>query len=195
MKSDICPLDGGRAALERLLAETEKAAAYTNLGERESGRLRLLAEEMVEMLPELLSVGSGVFWVESEGRAFELHASIVPDERLTADLRERLLSVSSTGRNAAATGILSKIRLAAEFMLIDYEQNAADLPPFYAHGITTPLPMDGTEWSLQRYRESADEKRGEPWDELERSIVANLADDVLVGLSGRRVEITVKKSF
>ena len=34
-----------------------------------------------------------------------------------------------------------------------------------------------------------------PWDELEKSIIANLADDVIVSVKGNRVEIEIKKNF
>ena len=35
----------------------------------------------------------------------------------------------------------------------------------------------------------------EEWDELERSIVANLADDVTVGVRNQKVRLTVIKTF
>ena len=50
-------------------------------------------------------------------------------------------------------------------------------------------------WTLDTFRKEANEKKGEPWDELEKSIIANIADDVIVGVEGKRVEIVVKKAF
>jgi len=50
-------------------------------------------------------------------------------------------------------------------------------------------------WSLQKYRVKSEEKKDEAWDELEKSIIANIADDVLVSLNGKSVEIIVKKTF
>ena len=35
----------------------------------------------------------------------------------------------------------------------------------------------------------------EEWDQLEKSIVAKLADDVIVGVRGKKVEIIIKKKF
>ncbi len=35
----------------------------------------------------------------------------------------------------------------------------------------------------------------ERWDELEKSVIANLADDVSVGIVGTTVEMTVTKAF
>ena len=49
-------------------------------------------------------------------------------------------------------------------------------------------------WSLDNYR-NAVSKEKEKYDELEKSIVANLADDVVVGIKGKQVEIVVVKKF
>ena len=49
------------------------------------------------------------------------------------------------------------------------------------------------------YRESFDSnaqaEKQEAWDELEKSIIAKLADDVIVGVLGGKVDIVVKKKF
>ena len=49
-------------------------------------------------------------------------------------------------------------------------------------------------WSLTTYKKKV-KANTEGWDELERSIIANLADDVTVGILGGKVMITVKKKF
>ncbi len=49
-------------------------------------------------------------------------------------------------------------------------------------------------WALSQYKETAKEDEN-AWDELERSIIANLADDVVVGIKGKKVDIVVKKDF
>lgn len=49
-------------------------------------------------------------------------------------------------------------------------------------------------WSLFNYKTAVEEKKDE-YAELERSIVAKLADDIIVGVRGKNVEIVVKKSF
>ena len=54
-------------------------------------------------------------------------------------------------------------------------------------------------WSLAKYRQSVDEARAsdqdttEAWDELEKSIVASIADDVRVGVKGDTVELVIEK--
>ena len=197
MKSDILKLGSEIGLLANILAETEKAAAYCGLDAKQTGRLRLLAEELCEMLPELLSFSTGEFWVESEGKNFELHTTLVPKEALSLELREKLLDISSSGKNAAAVGIIAKIRIAAEFLLIDYSKASEDepiLPSFFYDGKIGQTYFESA-WSLKEYRKKTNEIKGEKWDELERSIIANIADEVLVGIQGSKVEVIVKKTF
>jgi len=56
-------------------------------------------------------------------------------------------------------------------------------------------------WTLQTYRNGLGEQRnidedaGEAWNELEKSIVGKLADDVVVGVKGDRIEMVIIKDF
>ena len=54
-------------------------------------------------------------------------------------------------------------------------------------------------WSLESYKKSVeqastgDAAAKEAWDELEKSIVASIADDVKIGVSGNTVELIIEK--
>ena len=56
-------------------------------------------------------------------------------------------------------------------------------------------------WSLKSMRNDLDNSKNnnagaeEEWDELEKSIVGKLADEVLVGVRSRKVELIIKKKF
>jgi hypothetical protein len=51
-------------------------------------------------------------------------------------------------------------------------------------------------WSLDQYRSTVDRsERAEEWDELEKSVIASVADDVVVGVKGKRADIVVMKKF
>ncbi|MBQ7158341.1 MAG: hypothetical protein IJS09_02805 [Treponema sp.] len=198
MKSDICKLSNDTVSLENALKEAEKIAVYAGLDAKQTGRLRLLAEELIGMVPSLLAYADGDFWIEAEGKNFTLHVSLTPSSIVNAEKREKLLAVSSSGKNAAAVGIMNKIRIAAELMLLDYAEVSSSMPAsydFYSQGMSSaPLFVDPA-WSLQAYRSSAEQEKNEKWDELEKSIIANIADDVLVGIQGKKVDIIVKKVF
>ena len=44
-------------------------------------------------------------------------------------------------------------------------------------------------------KKAEDAKAREEWDELEKSIVANIADEVSIAIRGSEVEMTVYKNF
>lgn len=199
MKSDVCAITRDESSIASILNEAEKAASYSKLDKKQTMRLRLLAEELVGMLPELLTFSSGEFWIESDNLTFELHTLLSPDEAMNSANREKILSVSKSGKNLAASGIMNKIKLAAQFMMIDYNDAVSTTGmeyEFFSMGMGDPQIMKSAyAWSLQKYRVKSEEKKDEAWDELEKSIIANIADDVLVSLNGKSVEIIVKKTF
>ena len=207
MKSNICKLNEDLTCLEAVLTEVEKVTTYNGLEDKKALRLRLLAEELCGMLPGLIENFSGDFWAESDGNNYELHVELKADD-INADLREELISVSKSGKNAAAKGIMGKIRAVAETMLIAASDPALQTIPvgeFYDHhgynmnfGYIDQATADEIgciyTWSLHNYKTAVEEKEDE-YAELERSIVAKLADDIIVGVRGNNVEIVVKKSF
>jgi hypothetical protein len=54
-------------------------------------------------------------------------------------------------------------------------------------------------WSMQKHKEEVrqDSDTGEEsdWDELEKSIVSSIADDVSISIDGTTVQITIIKQF
>lgn len=199
MKSNICAIEKGGLGLENILAEVEKVSSYNGLPKKEALRLRLLAEELAGMLPELVRSFEGYFWLENKGNKYELHTELSVDG-LSKEKKQALIAVSATRKNAAASGFMGKIREIAENMLLhsetpdtsdlysdEYLSNygAADISYSYA-------------WTLEHYIEQQKEKPDaayEEWDQLEKSIVAKLADQVIVGVRGRKVEIVIQKEF
>ena len=117
MKSNICKLNKDLTCLEAVLAEVEKVTKYNGLEEKKALRLRLLAEELCGMLPGLVENFSGEFWAENDEDNYELHVELKAED-MSLDLRDELISVSKSGKNAAAKGIMGKIRAVAETMLL-----------------------------------------------------------------------------
>ncbi len=207
MKSNICNLNEDLTCLEAVLSEVEKVTAYNALENKKALRLRLLAEELCGMLPGLIENFSGCFWAENEGAHYELHVEHKADD-MSMDVSDELISVSKSGKNAAAKGIMGKIRAVAETMLLAASDSTLQTLPageFYDYhgynmgfGYIDPAIAYETgyvcSWSLFSYKTAVEEKEDE-YAELERSIVAKLADDIIVGVRGKNVEIVVKKSF
>ena len=209
MKSNICKLNEDLTCLEAVLAEVEKVTGYNGLEGKKALRLRLLAEELCGMLPGLTQNFSGEFWAENDGNSYELHVEL-KSEDMSLDLRDELISVSKSGKNAAAKGIMGKIRAVAETMLLVASDPDLQLPlpsgEFYdCYGYNMGFgfidPALSCErgymhsWSLYSYKTEVEKNEDDAYMELERSIVAKLADDIIVGVRGKNVEIIVKKSF
>ena len=208
MKSNICKLNKNLTCLEAVLSEVEKVTAYNGLEDKKALRLRLLAEELCGMLQGLVENFSGEFWAENDGDNYELHVELKADE-MNNDLRDELISVSKSGKNAAAKGIMGKIKAVTEMMLLAaFDSSHAPIPDdreFYDYsGYNMGFGYIDQEtaaeigciytWSLFNYKTAVKEKE-EEYAELERSIVAKLADDIIVGVRGKNVKIIVKKSF
>lgn len=175
MRSNPCLLRQNANQLDEIFTTVDQCAAHNTLSRKRWLQLRLLAEELTGVLPALLKWSKGTFWLENEENRYELHVSLTT-AITSADQREQLLALSTSGKNAAAVGIMGKIRSAIE---------GAVLPK--------RSPTNG-EWSLTQYRTLAQNEQSQR-NELERSIIANLADDVLVAISGEKVDITVIKTF
>lgn len=178
--------------------EAESTALKNRLDEKSALRLRLLAEELICMLPQLLHYGAGKFWVETSGRDYELHLNVTIDKTHDYDV-DRILAVSSSGQNAAAKGIIGKMIVAVESML-GKNENSIDDDPYGVWRRGLADYDEETIWSLEAYKdafssENAKQEYSDDWDELERSIIANLADEVRVGVRGGKINIVVLKSF
>jgi len=199
MKSNICALTPENAFDKNMIHEVVKAAEYNDLDEKSTLRLTLMAEELIGMLPNLSDSFEGSFWVECEGPAYELHAKyVMADRTLASD--DVLMEISKSGKNERAKGVVGKVRAFIDKITLpeggaffrDYaifSSGMIDYNMGYAHC-----------WSLNRYvlkvqAAEESEEKSEAWDELEKSVITKLADDVLVGILGNEVEITVKKSF
>ena len=200
MKTDVITVSSKGARMESALAQVDKMAAYKDLTGKNALHLRLLAEEMMGMMRSITGETEGKFWIEDEEDVYQLHLQVVT--RMDSEKRDQLLSASTTGKNESARGLMGRLR--------DFFDRGADediaaftspllLPGMYEHTTTPTLDW---EWSMVRYedelavrvREDDGEAR-KAWDELEKSVVARVADDVKVSIRGRVVEMTLLKKM
>ena len=199
--------EGVTAALEVV----SKYAGYEGLDKKAELRIRLLAEETLGMVSAIAEDFDALFWLESgEDKQCRIH--LVAQTRMDYAKRSELLNASKSGKNMAARGIMGKIRVLMENAVYGMDE----MGMLSTEYVGTPF-MYGTmgmcdietatmnsyimEWSLAKYRQSVDEApeddaaASEAWDELEKSIVANIADDVRVGVKGDTVELVIEKRF
>ena len=198
MKSDVCKIEKGTRDLDAILKESEKVAAYNGLSHKQALQLRLLCEEIDGMLPNIIDDFEGELWIDFEDGVCKVNVSIQIPEFNTSK-KEELIGLAKNKKNAAAVGIVGKIRNALENFFLDEERMEAFSYSAGAFGLANGY-CDGVDyaylWRLEEYRSSVNkEKEREAWDELEKSVIASAADDVIVGVKGRCAEIVIVKSF
>ena len=195
--------DAGRMAAARYA--TENFAWQAKLDKRDTLRLDLLVEETLGMVKAMLDDFYGQIWFVADGKACEIHFEATSD--MNADKKQELLSVSSTGKNTAAKGFMAKLGEVISGALhgmgntMDtYGQETIKYGIVHTPSVLSANSDMMTIWTLQSYRSDlseahSDDGAEEALDELEKSIVAKLADDVLVGVKGDRIDLVIKKKF
>ena len=198
MKSNVCKIDNGTKDLEAILKESERVAEYNGFTHKQTLQLRLLCEEVDGMLPNIIDDFEGDLWIDYEDGVCKVHVSIKIPE-FNVDKKEDLIAVAKNKKNAAAVGIVGKIRSAIEdFFLNENDMCTFDMPTgaFYVvNGCCEGIDYSYL-WTLDQYRTSVrQEERTDDWDELEKSVIASVADDVIVGVKGKKADIIIIKKF
>ena len=191
MKSSVIKIDRSNKNLTEILDETQKIAACVGLDAKKSLRVRLLAEELVGMLKELSGCYEGDFWIEQENLNLELITRIHLVQVMDKKTKKGFIDVASNKKNAAAKGIAGKLRNMVENMM--YPEDAAYSTNHLGYGGDGGA-MLSTGWSLKKYKTAYMDDE-DKWDEIEKSIIANVADDVIVSVKGSDVEIVIRKNF
>ena len=193
MKTDILMISSDGTNMDSALAQVDKVAAYKGLSSKNALYLRLLAEETMAMMRAITGSVNGEFWMEDEDQLYTLHLKV--STLMDENAREQLLAASTSGKNEATRGFMGKIR--------SFFEPSSSVPMFSAGlGGGSPQMYNSYAWSmedykdqLRQYREQNQNGAKEAWDELEKSVVGHLADDVKVSIRGRTVEMTIVKKL
>ena len=195
MKTDAITIYSDLRGREQALDAAERFSSYNDLAERDAMHIRLLTEEVLCLVHGIMDEFHGQLWLESEQQEQQLVCRIhlKADDCVTEVQENELLAVSTSGKNENAKGILGKIRelvrISAQRPIVSFDgsDNYEDsLDEWYAMGIphNEGRYIDDYYvgyWSLEKYRDSVktkSETSSEEKDELERSIIAKLSDDV-----------------
>ncbi len=200
MKTDVITVSSRGKQMEKALEQADKVAAYKGLSAKDALHLRLLTEEMMGLMRSITGEKEGTFWIEDQDGEYQLHLKV--RAMLTSEEREQLLAVSSSGKNESAKGLMGRLR---DFF--DWGSDA-DLSA-YSSPLLLPdafeqssSPMLDWEWSMSRYEralstqmEQGNQTVKEAWDELEKSVVSHVADDVKVAIRSGTVEMIILKKL
>lgn len=180
--------------------EIEKFSETMRLSRKNSLYARLITEELLGMFSGITSKDfKALFWAEGEDNKAVFH--LVAKTEMTAEKKKQLLEAASSKKNDAAVGIMGKIK----DMIQNAVLNMGVIPgnEFYDAGVLENGPIDGLNlfWTLDNYRrtmeqlQTQEEDKNPAWDELERSIIANVANDVHVSIKNDAVQIDVFKNM
>lgn len=198
-KSDQLYIDSTEEKASAAIAVVDEFLSLQNLDRKKEIHLRLLAEEAVGMVKAMTGDFEALFWMEQEDGEYKVKLTVKTD--MDREKKEELLSLSTSGDNTAAKGIMGKIREIIENSLLDLDSALRQQSQYGGNNGYTYVGMgmleDAPVWSLNSYREALEDKSdkddtdGEAWDELERSIVASLAKDVTIGIKNNLVDMTI----
>ena len=203
-------MDNKKEKAKEALRITDEFIKEQGLSGKEAIHLRLLAEETIGMVRSMADDYRALFWIERTGDKFNV--KLIAKTPMNIEKKEELLAVSTSGKNSLAKGFMGKIGDMIENGLLNFEElmkirqedNCEDSDyGFVAMGVPGEVsPMeDPLVWSLTNYKESlcdnvgAEDVPADAFEELEKSIVASIAKDVVVGVKKDRVDMTISWSY
>ena len=206
MVSDKFMLNSDAARMAAARYATEDFASKAKLDKRDTLRLELLVEETLGMAKTMLDEFYGQIWFVADGKACEIHFEATAD--MNADKKDELLSVSSSGKNASTKGFMAKLGegIPGTLRSASRTMDAYGQETMHYGIVHTPTMLSAnsdmmTIWTLQTYRNGLDQARGangaaeEAWDELEKSVVTHVADEIKVFIRGGQTEMTIIKKL
>ena len=215
LQTDKVKVSNTGEGVQEVLKLAENFAATLNLNNKNSLQLRLLAEETISMLKAVTKDFQADLWFEQENNICKLYVE-GKSSNLDYGKRKNILELSSTGENTEHLGIMEKVREIFEAGMYGLEesfklQNETGAGNFN-YGALGMLDAGMSEavyaWSMQKYKDELntvrennennqdqDSELNEAADELEKSIIANIADDVQVGITRDSVKLVITKKF
>ncbi len=208
MQTDKINVTSLGIGMDEALDVTNRFAAYAGLDKKQALRIRLLAEETLGMISAITGDFGAEFWLENTADCLcRIH--LVATTLMDADKRDELVRVATSRKNEAYKGFMGKIRELMENSRYGLDEmgklNAQYGGEYIMYSSMGAVDLETASmgsalytWSLERYKNSIQEEDKsdaieEAWDELEKSIVASIADDVRVSVYGDKVELIIEK--
>ena len=139
---------------------------------------------------------NGKFYLENQGRTYNVYLHTEIEVNRHQAVQEKLVEMSTSGKNAAYTGFMGKIRKLMDDMASNSMEGYYQIDSNMGETVmlTSPVVDYDRIWELSKYREQV-KKKVEQWDELEKSIVASIADELIVGSRNDYVDLIAVKKF
>lgn len=195
MKSEVIVINDHNT--EAALALTEKFTG--EFSPKSALRIRLIAEETMNFIRAIAGEMEAEFWLEKDNDICSIHLNT--NTLMYAQKRKELLEASTDKKNAAAKGVLGKIREVFELALLPKDERTARESKVGMMGLVDPTSLSaGTNtetWKMSSYVNAVNdmeptEYAQEARNELERSILGNIAKDVIISIVGDDVKMTIQ---
>lgn len=215
MQTDRIKIEDFDRGVEAALQEANKFSQYMEYDRKSALRVKLLVEETFGMTNAITEKFRAEFWLEGEqGGKCLIHLMLHTDMDIMK--KRELIDASKNKKNAAYPGLAGRIREMIEDSIYlkehpEQQEQITTAKQYAWIGMAdlsmapgAPMPMEQYVWSLEDYRQSVEkamESEKDPkeaegaWDELEKSVLTHLADDIRVAVKGNDAEIVVEKKF
>ena len=203
MKTDVISIYGDLHGQSAAMQEAEHFTEYLQLTGKSAMHIRLLTEEAISLVHGIIPDFKGNFWLESEQteKGTLCRICVSANANVTDGQEEKLLAVSSSGKNEDAKGIMGKIRQVLRWSMQHTDDEEMIRQSWFEMGRygvqANPYASAIYCWSLANYRSNVTDnpEAGEEQDELEKSIIAKLSDEVKVGIRSDKAEVMIEKHF
>lgn len=194
--------------MAEMLEEVERYIKSQDMERKQGMHFRLLAEETIGMVRNIAGDFTAYCWAEGDDGEHRIY--LEGKAELDSDERDKILALRKSGGNILAKGFMGKIKEMIEIGEMNYREIGRDSILQYGMSMPTSadallagsIALDMTEsfWSLQTFRENLSEseegdgltdEQQRAADEMEQSIVANLADDVQVGTLNGKIKLVI----
>ncbi len=207
MQSEKVTLYNRNDSVEKALSVADEYIKGLSVSPKTTLRIRLLVEETLGMVRAMVGDFSSEFWLESDEKETRIRMEV--STYMNAEKKSSLLSLSKSGENVLAKGFMGMISDIIENGMLNFDsvmslhQSYSPGTVNYAYmGMGNMGDMSGVDfsymWTLQNYRDSLSDmvdddvpQAAEAWDQLEQSIVASLATDVIMGVKSDEASMTI----
>lgn len=185
-QSKLCPVDETEKTFEKAIKEAERYAGSENLDKKMLLRIRLLSEELLLISRDMPNLRDGKFQVLRDGENYILELTAMAD--ISAKDAKKIAEAASSRGSVGYAGVSGKLRYAIDSM-ISLSMNNGE-------GEET---MDGTigksdedyRWSYKVYQENAEDTLSVNEEDIGKSVISSLADDVKIFVRKNHVNIKI----
>lgn len=188
MQSDVIAVSASN--ISPALDLVERTVTYIGYPASFGVRMRLLAEELIGSVRDLLPDTDATLWVDTTEENMEIH--LLLEGALSDATRDRLVELSKCRVNEPPKGLFARI---GAFFSDAFMSDAAEYVPLFmdggesAGGYYMPISL------LSGYEAPAAEKKPDAYEGMEANILRGMADDILVSARASHAELTVQKKL